>query len=147
MAYTSDGVVRRRCSSCGWIQYRNPTIGVAVLLIEHGRVLLGRRRSGGWCIPCGHVEFDETVEVAATREMAEETGLMVGLDGVYAVKSNFHNLEHQTVGVWFRGHRVSGRLRSGGDLLEVRFCAFDQIPELTFPTDREVIDEIHRDGT
>jgi 8-oxo-dGTP diphosphatase len=140
----SDGVVRRRCPGCGWVQYRNPTVGVAVVLIEEGKLLIGRRRDGGWCIPCGHVEYDETVEEAAIREMAEETGLVVSLDGMQAVKSNFHDREHQTVGIWFRGHRVSGSLIAGRDLAEATFAKLDGLPELTFPTDREVVDDLRR---
>ena len=69
--------LRRRCENCGWVHYRNPTAGVAVILLHDDELLLGRRRSGGWCIPCGHVEWDETIKEAARREIHEETGLDV----------------------------------------------------------------------
>ena len=100
---------------------------------------MGRRRDGGWCIPCGHVEWDETVEEAALREMAEETGLTVILQGTLAVKSNFHNSEQQTVGIWYRGQRYSGTLRPGTDLVEVAFVSAADLPPLKFPTDVEVV--------
>jgi ADP-ribose pyrophosphatase YjhB (NUDIX family) len=141
-AFVSDGIPRRRCPACGWIQYRNPTVGVAVALIEEGKLLIGRRRTGGWCIPCGHTEYDELVEEAAVREMAEETGLRVSLDGLLAVKSNFHDPERQTVGIWYRGRRVSGSLRPGGDLAEVEFTELARMRALLFPTDQEVADEL-----
>lgn len=32
---------------------------------------------GCWCMPCGYVDFDETIEEAATREVFEETGLKI----------------------------------------------------------------------
>ena len=128
-----------RCLKCGWIQYRNPTVGVAVVLIEDNQLLIGRRRSGGHCIPCGHVEWNETIEEAAQREFLEETGLQVDLSGVIAVKSNFHERERQTVGVWFRGGRVDGHLKPGGDLLEVGFFDLAKLPPLRFPTDNEVV--------
>lgn len=140
--FRRDGIERRKCPSCGWVQYRNPTVGVAVILIEEGQLLLGKRPSGRWCIPCGHVEFDETIEAAARREMEEETGLVVSLGGVFAVKSNFHDLERQTVGVWFNGHRVAGTLKPGGDLTEVRFTSLASVPPLEFPTDREVVTQL-----
>ena len=40
--------------------------------------VIGRRNRGGridWCVPKGHLERSETVEQAALREIAEETGL------------------------------------------------------------------------
>lgn len=39
---------------------------------------IGRRNRGGrleWCLPKGHIEEGETPEIAATREVAEETGI------------------------------------------------------------------------
>jgi 8-oxo-dGTP diphosphatase len=139
----SDGErLRSRCPNCGWIHYRNPTVGVAVVLLESGRLLLGERRDGGWCIPCGHVEWDETIEGAAVREFAEETGLQVALEGVLTVHSNFHNPNHHTVGVWYRGRRVGGELQAGGDLSRVEFFALDELPNLKFPTDREVVAQL-----
>lgn len=41
--------------------------------------LIGRYSRGGrleWCIPKGHPEGDETIEIAAVREVFEETGLV-----------------------------------------------------------------------
>lgn len=32
---------------------------------------------GCWCMPCGYVDFDETIEEAASREVFEETGLKI----------------------------------------------------------------------
>ena len=63
--------------------FRNPTAGVAVIILEDGKILLGRRSrgryKGAWCIPCGHVEWGEDVRCAARREFLEETGLEVEL--------------------------------------------------------------------
>lgn len=138
-AFWDEGRLRQRCPACGWVHYRNPTVGVAVILLERGRLLLGERRSGGWCIPCGHVEWDEAVEAAARREFLEETGLEVVLEEVFAVHSNFHDPQQHTVGVWYCGRRVGGRLRAGGDLLRVAFFSLDALPPLVFPTDGQVV--------
>jgi 8-oxo-dGTP diphosphatase len=56
-----------------------PAVGVAVVVIKAGKVLLGRRRgshgSGSWSFPGGHLEFNETIEDCARREVFEETGI------------------------------------------------------------------------
>ena len=131
------------CESCARITYRNPAAGVAVILIDNGRVLLGRRGrgpwAGMWCIPCGYVEWDEDLRDTARREVLEETGLEVEVGEVYAVHSNFHDREKQTVGIWFRGTIRGGTLQAGDDISEVGFFAFDELPELAFPTDEIVL--------
>jgi len=57
-----------------------PRVGVGVLLLRDGRVLLGERRgahgAGTWALPGGHLEFGESPASTATRELAEETGLV-----------------------------------------------------------------------
>ncbi len=143
---------RRRpcCPACGFIQYLKPTVGVAVVVLEGDRILLGRRAEnvsygGMWCIPCGHLEWDEEVREAAVREFREETGLEVKITGTVAVHSNFHNPRQHTVGIWFRGEIVGGTLRPGDDLVEVGFFPLDNPPEpLAFPTDRLVIEKLKK---
>jgi 8-oxo-dGTP diphosphatase len=136
------------CSSCGYIRYRNPAVGVAVVLRDDaGGVLLGRRAGGRyaglWCIPCGYVEWDEDVRAAATREMFEETGLRVMTGAVVAVHSNFHNPAQHTVGIWFAGVIMSGVLRpADGELSELGYHHPATPPPLAFPTDALVLSQL-----
>ena len=57
-----------------------PRVGVGVLVLDNQRVLLGRRRGAHgadtWAPPGGHLEFGESIEQCAARELAEETGLI-----------------------------------------------------------------------
>ncbi len=140
---------RRVCPACGYVARRNPTAGVAVVVRRGDEVLLGLRRyfpAGMWCIPCGHVEWDEDIRDAAVREFEEETGLVIRLGPVYAVHSNFHHPTHRTVGVWFSAEVVGGELAAGDDLDDVRFFPLDALPEaLAFPTDRLVLEQLRQE--
>ncbi|CAI9779265.1 unnamed protein product [Fraxinus pennsylvanica] len=56
-----------------------PVLGVGVFLLKGNKVLLGRRRtavgSNTFALPGGHLEFGESFEQCAAREIKEETGL------------------------------------------------------------------------
>jgi 8-oxo-dGTP diphosphatase len=60
----------------------HPRVGIGVLVVKAGRVLLGERIGAHgahtWAPPGGHLEFGESVDACARREVLEETGLVIG---------------------------------------------------------------------
>ncbi len=58
-----------------------PKVGVGVMIERAGKILLGRRRNshgdGSWSWCGGHLEYGESFEQCAIREVAEESGLIV----------------------------------------------------------------------
>ena len=60
--------------------HKKPGVGVGILVIEDGKILLGKRKgshgSSMWGPPGGHLEFGETVEECVQRELFEETSLV-----------------------------------------------------------------------
>ena len=142
-----DGTKRNVCANCHQILYKNPAVGVAVIVMDGDKILLGRRNRGDykgmWCIPCGYVEWGEEVRDAARREFLEETGLQVELGPVFTVHSNFHAPDSLTVGIWFRGTVIGGHLEAGDDLDRVEFFPLDALPDnIAFPTDSVTLDEL-----
>jgi 8-oxo-dGTP diphosphatase len=58
-----------------------PRVGVGVMILKDGKVLLGRRKgshgAGEYAFPGGHLEYMESFEDCARREVMEECGLAV----------------------------------------------------------------------
>ena len=114
-----------------------PIVGVGAVIVEDQRVLLARRGRapllGHWSLPGGVVELGETLRAAAEREALEETGLRVEAGEVLEVLDRITPGESGTpkyhyVLVDFLCRRRSGDLRAGGDVLEVAWAAFEDLP-------------------
>ncbi|HEV7370658.1 NUDIX domain-containing protein [Arenibaculum sp.] len=72
------------------VELREARVGVGAFVLDgEKRLLLVKRRrdpeAGHWGLPGGKVEFLETVEAAAIREIKEELGLDIHLDRLLCV--------------------------------------------------------------
>ena len=101
-----------------------PKLMVDVVIPSERGVVLIRRASepfaGQWALPGGFVELGETVEEAAAREAAEETGLAVEvarLIGVYSEPER--DPRGHNVSVAFLVRVLSGELAAATDASEV----------------------------
>ncbi|WP_107923504.1 NUDIX hydrolase [Lysinibacillus parviboronicapiens] len=69
------------------------TVGCGVIIESNEKILLQHRADeDNWCIPGGVMEIGESFEQTATREVFEETGLVVHnlqLYGIYSGKTCF----------------------------------------------------------
>jgi ADP-ribose pyrophosphatase YjhB (NUDIX family) len=144
---------RMTCPDCGFIHWRNPGVGAAVVLRdEAGRILLIRRAAGAtrpglWAIPAGFVDYGEDVREAAARELLEETGLMAEVGDPIFVASNFHDPAKLTVGIWFAGTIVGGTLEPGDDADDAGWFGLEDLPPLAFETDAALVARLRSRNT
>jgi 8-oxo-dGTP diphosphatase len=114
-----------------------------VIPSERGVVLIRRGTepfAGQWALPGGFVEVGETVEEAAARETAEETGLAVEvarLIGVYSEPER--DPRGHNVSVAFLVRVLSGELAAATDASEVSVLNPSSV-ELAFDH-RRIIDD------
>jgi ADP-ribose pyrophosphatase YjhB (NUDIX family) len=133
-----DARDRAVCTHCEAVRYENPKILVSTAVFHDNRLLLCRRAEapsiGKWNLPSGYLEQGETLEVAAAREVLEETGVAVPVDDLhlYTVTSLPKISE---VYVCFRAAVRSGECSPGPESLETAFFTDSDAPwsDLAFP--------------
>ena len=58
-----------------------PRVGIGVMVLKDGKVLLGKRKGshgeGEYAFPGGHLEYMESFESCARREVMEEVGIEI----------------------------------------------------------------------
>lgn len=80
-------------------QLPEPRIGMAVVVRYRELILMGKRRgshgAGTWSFPGGHVDPGETFELAARRELLEETGIVAHKLFPLTWSESYHVLENK----------------------------------------------------
>jgi 8-oxo-dGTP diphosphatase len=143
------GRQRPTCPNCRFVQFRNPSPGVVVLIEKDGQVLLGRRSgsygAGQWGLPMGFIEYDEDYLSAAIREVKEETGLDVEIRSILSVVSNFLSPRLHTLAIILLARVVDGELCAGDDLDVVEwFPLAGPLPEMAFEADAHICERTYR---
>jgi ADP-ribose pyrophosphatase YjhB (NUDIX family) len=101
-------------------------VSVAAAIVDaEGRVLAIRRRDNShWEPPGGVLALDETIPEGLAREVREETGVHIELEGLTGV---YKNLVRGIVALVFRCRALNDPVSSTGEAREIRWLQPDEI--------------------
>jgi len=125
-------------------EYPRPGVTADIILItksETPKILLIERKhypfEGNWALPGGFVEIDEDIEIAALRELKEETNLEdVSLTQFKTYGAVDRDPRGRTISVVYYGF-VDNELKAlaGDDASEAKWYFLNEIPKLAFDHD------------
>ena len=111
-----------------------PTYYFALVVVRRGhRFLMTQERKYGstWSIPGGRVEAGESLPEAAIREVFEETGVPIALDGILRVENTPG--EHARMRVLFTGYPIDDtppKESADDESLRAAYLTLDEIRKL-----------------
>lgn len=143
---TVDHRKRKVCPVCKYVFYQNPAPAAGVVIEEDGKILLVKRKyepyKGDWCLPAGFMEYDESPEQCAIREIKEELNVDVELDGLFGVYSGKDDPRTHAVLVMYWAKIIGGELKPGDDAEEIEYFAKSEVPSnIAFLAHRQIIEE------
>jgi ADP-ribose pyrophosphatase YjhB (NUDIX family) len=94
-----------------------PGVGVAGIIIDDDKILLGRRLSipekNKWQFPGGHVEPGEDLKSACGREVYEETGLKINkIEPLAFTNEIYWEYQKHYVTLFFTAYVAGGKLEA-----------------------------------
>lgn len=116
-------------------------VGVGVFVFKDGKFLLQKRQGshgeGTWSLPGGHLEFGESFEDTARREVEEEAGIEIANVRFGAVTNDLFAAENKHyVTIWMLSDWKSGHVknREPEKCTAQEWHAFDDLPTSLFHT-------------
>lgn len=123
-------------------------VGVGVMILKDGKLLLGKRHSdsekassllhgaGTWTMPGGKLNFGETFEDGAKREVLEETGIILNKVDVICVNQDMVETAHFiTIGLFSDVFSGEPRIMEPDKIIEWRWFDLNNLPNpIYFPS-------------
>lgn len=113
-----------------------PDCAVGAIVLHEGRILLVRRdrepARGRWSLPGGRVMLGETLAEACTREIREETGIDIDVDGVAGiaeriVRADDTSVEHHYVIIDYYAVPRNTDVTAGDDASDARWVPVGEL--------------------
>ena len=125
---------------------RRPEAGVGVFIFKEGKFLMLKRQgahgAGSWSVPGGWMEYGETFEETARREVMEEVGLKIKDVRFGAVTNNvFPEDKIHSVTIWILSEYAGGEaaIMVPEKISGLKWCDFDSLPQPLFKPWEELL--------
>ena len=129
-----------------------PTTRVSVIVTtDDKQILLVKHRKGPrqyWVLPGGRLEYGETFQECAVRELQEETGLDVAVDKlVFVSEAIAPDRSRHIVNVYLTAHVTGGVMKVGNEpvLAGVDYVPLTELERCTLypPVGQQILDNLH----
>jgi len=127
------------------------------MLERYGKILLGMRQpdpdkaassfrsSGEWTLPGGKLEWGETFEEGAAREVKEETSIIIKNQKVISVHNCKNEHAHfMTVGLLVREWDGESNVMEPDEIIEWKWFDLNNLPEPRYFPSSEVIENYQK---
>ncbi len=123
---------------------KRPLVGLGVIVEKDGKILIGKRMTshgaGTYMIPGGHLEFGETFEEGAAREVLEEAGIKIKNLTPICLRNDIEYEKHYVV-VGMHAEWEEGEPRDEEGISESwEWLDPHQLPEPMFPPTKRNIE-------
>jgi ADP-ribose pyrophosphatase YjhB (NUDIX family) len=117
-----------------------PVVAVGAIVLEKGELLMVRRdrepAKGQWSLPGGRVEWGESLREAVAREVREETGVEIDVEGMAGIAERIvpddeGDIEYHYVILDFWARPRARDVKPGDDALDVRWVNVAELTDLT----------------
>jgi 8-oxo-dGTP diphosphatase len=125
------------------VVFNSQTEQLHVLLIQRAQEPF----QGAWALPGGFVDMDESLEEAAGRELAEETGLEgVNLEQLQTYGDPNRDPRGRVISVAYCAFLASEQtvsIQEGSDASQARWFPVDELPNLAFDHSKILADALN----
>ncbi len=139
-----DGAQRYYCRDCNMIHYQNPKPTATLVCPKNQSILLVKRAfdpgKGLWGLPGGFIELNETPEIAAIRELKEETNLSGEVVNTLGTCSHFNTIFGDILLIGLEINITDwSTIEAGDDASEAKLFVLDKMPKLAFTCHEKIV--------
>ncbi len=135
------------------MQEKRVGAGFGVMLFRNNKILLGRRHddpekassqlngAGKWTMPGGKLDFGETFEEGAKREVKEETGIELNTAKVICVNNDKVETAHfVTIGLFSEDFNGEPKVMEPDEITEWQWFDLDNLPSPIYFPSAEILE-------